>query len=43
MIPVSAGKTIFKVLRWLGLNVGKDGIIFFNFAKKLGKILYSWK
>lgn len=43
MMPVSIGRTIFKTLKWLGLNVGKDGTIFVNFAKKLGKILYTLK
>jgi len=42
MIPVNVGKVIFRILRWVGMNVGKDGTIFVNF-KKAGRWLYRFK
>jgi len=37
------GEFGFRVRERIGLNVGKDGTIFVNCAKKLGKHLYKWK
>jgi len=43
MVSIKLGNAVFRILKRIGLNVGKDGTIFVNCAKKLGKHLYKWK
>jgi len=40
---IALGKVIFKAFRLIGLNVAKDGTIFVNCAKTIGRIIYELK